>query len=445
MLVGPDHNPKRSLARWISKWELWTRPRSAVILVFSVVTLGIGTAALAAALVPVSRLDLIRFGVLLACGLVHLEATRGIERMRRTAGRDGATPHLDMNTVWNFAALLLLPPALATGMVLFTQTHMWLRIRLSGQRRAPHRVLYTASAVLIANQVATAVLVLGPGPFPGIPPGWLGLGLIMAAALIRWLINYGLVVGVIMLANPQHNAHAALGPLGVQALEAGASSVGVTAAVFAVNEPQLLPILVIGLIVFHRCVLIDELQHAARTDDKTGLLTSVAWTQLAGQELARAERSNSTLGILMLDLDHFKEVNDIHGHVAGDEVLCAVAKAIRAEVREYDHVGRFGGDEFVVAMPDISGADLFLSAERLRHRIGQLASTLPSGQARVSAVGLTTSIGGALFPATAATLDDLLLAADTASYKAKDKGRDRVVLTPATIQQYLHAVDDQTG
>lgn len=185
-------------------------------------------------------------------------------------------------------------------------------------------------------------------------------------------------------------------------------------------------------------MLVHELQDAIRTDEKTGLLNAIAWHHIAEQDLARADRE---MGVLMIDLDHFARVNDVHGHLASDDVLRAVAKALRAEVRDQDHVGRFGGDEFVVALPGVTTAELRAIAERLRHRVRQLAVDLPNSRVRTTATGLTASIGAAVSStAGAATLDALLLAADTACYAAKRAGRDRVELAPATTRP--HAVTD---
>src|SRR5438874_1515869 len=102
---------------WFAGWTLWTYSRNVVVLVLAVDVLGGGAAAVTANLVPVTKHDLLSFGLLGVCALVHLEATRGIERMRRTTGATGLVPSLDLNSVWNFSALLLLPPALATAMV----------------------------------------------------------------------------------------------------------------------------------------------------------------------------------------------------------------------------------------------------------------------------------------------------------------------------------------
>lgn len=447
---GPAPQPPWG-PRAISGWALWTHRRSVVIFVLLVMALGFGSATLVAFLAPVHRVDVIRFGLLAACALAHLDITRGIERMRKTAWPDGTAPHLDLRTVWNFAALLLLPPALATAMVVLTALHVWLRVRPGGRRRPPHRVLYTTATILIANQVATAILLLAPGLFPGSLITVTGFAVIIAAALVRWLINYALVVAVILMDNPQATGASALLPFNVEALEIGATGMAVLAALLLADTPIALPVLVIVLIVFHRCVLLAQFQHAASTDDKTGLLNSITWTTLAAQELARAQRTNSTLGVLMIDLDNFKQVNDTHGHPAGDHVLRAVARALRAEVRLYDHVGRYGGEEFVIALPGVSGADLHTVGERLRHRIRELVVTVPHGRKPAAVSGLTASIGGAHYPITTSEADDhspaqtsvdeLLRAADGACYDAKRAGRDRLSLVPDTLREHQLPVD----
>ncbi len=419
--------PMEGSRGWAHSWALWAHPRCAVTLVFAVVVLGTGAAAATASLVPVGATDLTRFAVLLGCALVHLETTTGIERRRRSAGMDAKRPHLDMRSVWHVAGLLLLPPVLATAMVLVTAAHQWLRVRPGGKVRPLHRVVYSTAAILVANQVATAVLLLAPGPFPGIPDGATGAALVAVAVALRWVVNYGLVVAVIMCADPSARTIRTVVPRDIQLLEVAANGTAPAVAVMLVHTPAMLPLLLAGLIVFHRAVLVHELQDAIRADEKTGLLNAIAWNQLAATELSRAEREGSALGVLMLDLDHFAQVNAVHGHLASDDVLRAVANALRAEVRDRDHVARFGGDEFVVALPGVSCTGLRAVGERLRHRISNLAVDLPNSRIRATATGLTASIGAARYPDTAAdTVDALLLAADTACYAAKRGGRDRV-------------------
>ncbi|WP_052026081.1 GGDEF domain-containing protein [Amycolatopsis vancoresmycina] len=125
----------------------------------------------------------------------------------------------------------------------------------------------------------------------------------------------------------------------------------------------------------------------------------------------------------MLDLDHFKRVNDTHGHLAGDDVLRAVARAVRGEVRIYDAVGRFGGEEFVVLLPGIGQGHSAAVAERIRDAVASLAVETAGGR-RID--GLSVSIGVAVHPAAGSGVDEVLGAADKAVYEAKHTGRNRV-------------------
>jgi diguanylate cyclase (GGDEF)-like protein len=133
--------------------------------------------------------------------------------------------------------------------------------------------------------------------------------------------------------------------------------------------------------------------------------------------------------VLVLDLDHFKAVNDTHGHLAGDQVLAAVAGAVRAEVRERDLVGRFGGEEFVVLLAGPAAgaaAELEAVAERIRSRVADLRVEIPTPDGPLTVSGLTVSIGGAVAPAEGADLRTLLQIGDTALYAAKRDGRNAV-------------------
>lgn len=409
---------------WVRGWALWTRGRRTVTFVFIVVALGYGSAAVTVTLVPVDRDALMTFALIAAGAIVHVEATRGIERTRQGSSPGGTAPYFELRTAWNFAAILLLPPVLAIAVVLMTDAHAWLRVQPGGIRREPHRVVYTSATVLLGTQAAIGLLASAPGPYPGIPDGWAGLGLVAAAAAVRWLINYLLVVAVIIMTNPTAPRSRAYGPWNVQVLEAGAVAVAVAVAMSITHHPYLLPILVLGLVAFHQSVLLVDLRDVARTDQKTGLLNASAWLQVAEQELARARRTGGSLGVLMIDLDNFKEVNELHGHPASDQVLREVARALTDEVREYDHVGRYGGDEFVIALPGVGEHDLMTVAERLRLRVQRVP--MPNG----GGTTLTTSIGAAVAESAtvSATVDELLRAADSACFRAKNAGRDRVCM-----------------
>ena len=165
----------------------------------------------------------------------------------------------------------------------------------------------------------------------------------------------------------------------------------------------------------------NALAHEAMHDALTGALNRRAILDVLGKELKRAERRDSNLSIGFLDIDYFKHVNDTYGHQVGDEVLRGFAHALQGNLRGYDLVGRYGGEEFLVVAPDSSGTAKEELYERLRSRIEGLLIATKSGE-----VGVTVSIGVARANGDS-TVDSLLAAADTALYRAKDEGRNRVV------------------
>jgi diguanylate cyclase (GGDEF)-like protein len=168
--------------------------------------------------------------------------------------------------------------------------------------------------------------------------------------------------------------------------------------------------------------LYAELVNAAMTDPLTRLYNS-RWLRDTGErDLARATRDVKPLSLLLIDLDHFKLINDGGGHAAGDLVLQRVAARLRSTVRSADAVVRLGGEEFLALLEDCDVAGAAVVAEAMRVAIRDIALPARCGLAR-----LTASIGIATFPDHAADLDSLLAAADRAMYTAKENGRDRVV------------------
>jgi diguanylate cyclase (GGDEF)-like protein len=159
-----------------------------------------------------------------------------------------------------------------------------------------------------------------------------------------------------------------------------------------------------------------------------GLLNAAAWQREADAEIVRTRRTGSPLALLLIDVDHFKRVNDNHGHLIGDEVLRALAAELRHQVRESDVVGRFGGEEFTVLLPRTDAAAAHRIAERLRASAGRLSVAA----ARIS---ITVSIGVAVLGPHGDDLVELLAAADMALYQAKAAGRDQVRMYPPAAGQ----------
>jgi diguanylate cyclase (GGDEF)-like protein len=168
-------------------------------------------------------------------------------------------------------------------------------------------------------------------------------------------------------------------------------------------------------------VLTRGYEIAAMTDGKTRLLNAVSWKLLAEKEIDRSSRRDALLSVLMVDIDHFRRVNNTHGHLVGDQALLAVATTLRQQTRGYDSCGRFGGEEFVVLLPETSGEAAVEVATRMCREIRNLRIETPHGVQRLS-----VSIGVASFPHNGTKLEDLLFAADMALFAAKDAGRDQV-------------------
>ena len=166
-------------------------------------------------------------------------------------------------------------------------------------------------------------------------------------------------------------------------------------------------------------------QRQASIDDLTGLYNHRFLVDYLGQQVALAERLNAPLAILMIDIDHFKNLNDRHGHQAGDAALAAFAQTLVSSVRRSDLAARYGGEEFSVVMANTSAAEARLVAEKIRRNSGHTRIELPDGDP----VALTVSIGGAAFPENTDNARELLRLADESLYRAKRTGRNRTCMS----------------
>lgn len=168
----------------------------------------------------------------------------------------------------------------------------------------------------------------------------------------------------------------------------------------------------------------EALRDLAMHDPLTGVWNRSAILDILSSEMNRATRHSGSVALILADLDHFKSINDTHGHLAGDEVLRLVTKTMSSSVRPYDSVGRFGGEEFIIVLPGCDARNAVSHAERLRLAVERIEAPFRGGAARV-----TMSMGVAIFdgkvPADAEILTN---AADAALYRAKEAGRNRVEL-----------------
>jgi diguanylate cyclase (GGDEF)-like protein len=173
---------------------------------------------------------------------------------------------------------------------------------------------------------------------------------------------------------------------------------------------------------WHLFSLLEEKERIAFTDSLTGLFNSKFVLHFLKAELARCTRYKKSVAVVFMDIDFFKNVNDLHGHLVGSSVLAEMAKVIRQNVREADTISRYGGDEYVVVLTEIGQEEALRIADRLRcsieaHRFGQRKGL---------AIELTISAGVAVFPDHGRTADQLIHRADTAMYEAKRDNRNCV-------------------
>jgi two-component system cell cycle response regulator len=168
----------------------------------------------------------------------------------------------------------------------------------------------------------------------------------------------------------------------------------------------------------------DALQIQATHDPLTSLWNRKGIIEIMHREVSRASRSGKPLSVIMVDVDNFKRTNDICGHPIGDKLLVEMAERMKETIRSYDAVGRLGGDEFLVVLPDCDPESALYLAERLRNQLTAASSVLPQDAfpSTVSMGVAATSMGIGL------DADDLILAADSALLRAKQLGRDRIEL-----------------
>ncbi|WP_033263044.1 GGDEF domain-containing protein [Amycolatopsis vancoresmycina] len=402
------------------RWALWRQsPR---VIVYCLVSEGVAVVlTLRPSPIAVDRRTWLILVVLLVLGVVQSETGRRVERIRR---RVSGTPHINMTSVWTFAGVLLLPPLLLAVLVGGLYAHLAIRSWYRLQRVPASRTVSNAAIILLSCYAAQAVLRLaGMGDIrTATTHGWPGTLGIAAAGVTFFVVNALLVLPA--RREVGRTPEALFGTWSDNGLEVATLCLGALNALALATLPGLVVLVFPPLLLLHRTVLVKQLEVAAHRDEKTGLYNTSGWHALAERTLAAAARQRGTFGLLMLDLDHFKQVNDTYGHLAGDAVLKAVAQSIISAVRgRGDAVGRFGGEEFVVVLPGITEPDIGPVAERIRRAISALK--VPAGQ--LSITGLSASIGIAVYPTAGTSLQRLLDAADTALYHAKATGRNKVV------------------
>jgi diguanylate cyclase (GGDEF)-like protein len=372
--------------------------------------------------------DAWKFALLLACSLISVAATP------RVVDRHGGITR-DFMTAWVLPIAILLPPfyAMVAPIPIYVLTQFWVF------RGILYRRVFTVGAIALAFGGVSLLFRGFPASFagPAIGTGLHALTWAVAVAICEQVGRRGqqiLIMGGIKLTDPtvrladqEFNREALVADFAefdLSILITIVVAVSVVLAIFAVPT----------VLLVRRFMMHGQLLAQSRTDSKTGLLNAATWEEEAATEIDRAIRTGIPLAVALVDIDHFKLVNDTHGHLVGDKALRAVTDALRSQLRGYDLAGRFGGEEFAILLPHAREVDALNVAERLRVHIAELVIPVRDNDESGPCVKVTISVGVAALDGESRELTELLSAADAALYHAKETGRNKTHVVTAGAQ-----------
>lgn len=348
----------------------------------------------------VSQDDWVAFLVLLPLiAAVHL---LGAEREKHQGS------HLSLAPI--FAAVLLLPEALAGAAIAAAFIPEWARTRVRWYIVVFNVVNFVGPA-LAARAVFDALA--GPSDADWALGALAGVGAFIT-------LQYGVLAVMLKLARGVRFRETVR--LDCVVIDSGLVSLGAVAAALWETNPGLVALTLLPLVLAYRSLAIPGLIEASRIEPKTGLYNLRHFHGVLAQELGRASRFDRPLALLMIDLDHLREINNTHGHLTGDRVLRSVAASLLEATREYDIAARFGGDEFCVLLPETDQEGGIAVAERIRSTVER---SVPEPGVKV-----TVSIGVVGHQGAGATAEQLIALADRAAYRAKFSGRNAVAVPP---------------
>jgi len=359
----------------------------------------------------------VTFAILAACTAVaQLFVVVTPRRGRQSEG----TLSYHTTAVFLLPVALLLPPELAVLVAIVQHVPEWLKKRQPWYIATFNIFNYTLTilAALASNRfivhreslIANHELRVALGGF--------------AACLVFTIVNHGLLAQMFRLGRGVSYAESGLFTFESLSAELVLAALGVGVAIFWHTNPWLIPLALAPLILIHRSLSVPALQMEARVDPKTGLFNARHFAAALAEELARAQRFDRPLSLIMADLDLLREINNNYGHLAGDAVLKGIADVFRQQLRHYDIPARFGGEEFSILLPETPPEQALEIAERIRRAVAESQFEVETSSEPIHA---TVSIGVAGFPKDGTGANELIHQADLAVYRAKLQGRNRVL------------------
>ena len=409
----------------VRDWPVWTLPGWLTAFVLSVIAVDLAAIGIAASVTTITKSNLALFGLLLGCTAIAVE-------LSRKSGEQGGMIK-DVQGVWELPIAILLPPLYALIAPITRIALMQWRVR----RAPPYRRVFSCASIGLSYGAASVTFHTLSGLMPKSANGTLIHGtvwtlLVLVSVLVKSVLNKAMIMTAVKGGDPAASIRTEVfgrEPLYNDTAEIG---IGLLVTYGVAGNPLLAPAALPIVTLLQRSLRHVQLVNDSRADSKTGLLNAATWEREATAEITRAVRTRAPMAVVLLDIDRFKVINDTYGHLVGDQVLKEIAHTLDGLLREYDHAGRFGGEEFSLLLPQTRAVDAFRIAERVRANIAGLSIIAP-GATGGERVHVTVSVGvAALDSGSNRQYAELMAAADAALYRAKAGGRDQVQMISTT-------------
>jgi diguanylate cyclase (GGDEF)-like protein len=410
----------RRAARSIRGWQLWTISNGLRIYVLVITSFATIVAAVTALRLQWRASDVLVFGALIACGIIAIESTRMVREIQGAVGRD-------LQTVWYLAIAISLPPAYAfLAPVPLTAYRLW-RVR----RGLVYRRVFSNATISLAYGCVSYIFRLVPANVAGPHPGanfhaltWTAV--VAVSGLVAWFINNGLILCGIVISDPQARIRDMFGNRESITSDLIELSLAVSLSLVVAINPILAMLGLPSVVLYRRYLMNAQLVAQVRIDAKTGLLNAGTWQREAEVELLRALRGRTPLALAMVDIDHFKDLDETAGFMVRDQLLRDVAGMLKEQLPDHELIGRFTGEEFVILLPHTGQDEARRLSERLRDHIAGEPIAIESGDQAGFVFRLTVSIGVAVMNESRRALGELIGAADSALDQAKSTGWNKV-------------------
>jgi diguanylate cyclase (GGDEF)-like protein len=416
-------------ARSIGRWQVWTIPLPVRLYVLGIDALAVCAVGVAVAHTRARGSDLLLGVALLACGVIAIESTRTVKEAHGEVVRD-------LQSVWLLAIAVALPPAFAFLAPFPLMVYKMLRV----PRLVIYRRVFSNATLSLAYGCASIAFHAVPdsiaGPFPGTSRHALTwTACVAVCGLLGWIINLALLVIAIKLSDPGARVHDLIGNRESITTDLLELSLAVSITLVVRINPVLMALALPSVVLCKRSIMRAQLVSHARIDAKTGLLNAGTWQREAEAEFFRALRANAPLALAMVNIDHFKDVNDMAGQLVRDQLIRDIAGMLKEQLPGHGLIGRFGSDEFAILLPQTGRDEAQRISERLRDHIAAEPIAIESGTQEGFVFRLTVSIGVAILNQSRRALGELIGAADSALGEAKSTGWSKVYVLPDALDE----------